>query len=685
MDTYQGDIPLGKIEEENKERDFFEDVGTSWDIASLSFGDGVDVASRNKTFENYTDYKDNEQSYKAYSDMSAWYRSASSEKLQRQFIDKAIEEKKFMLDEEGNVVAGENASPISMYLYDNDAVKGGLLARKNGWNKQVSEQAYSDETARQSKELAAKAEGSSIGAKITGTLAGYAFRQETAIEVAASPAKIVGSSILGGMGKAFVTEFAIGAFGETLREKAIQEHMAKAGLDYTLWDSAKNILIGAGLAGSLRGIGSGVVDAKILKQVDSAGLEATDKEILNRYFRREQYKLTTNSRANIELLHKVEDDINRGKEVDVSEFTDIDINTKTDELIPENSMPDEISKINRELGIQKDLDNINKQVDEIKPLQEAEDDIYDGMATPKEADELFAEMSDVDPEIKIEFEAIKQEREAIKKGLSPRAEAAREAKEPSVGGSEDEAKQAVKDLFKKPLDPDARYKSMTKEDIAEVERIAREDIIESKPPSMTDDEWVEANKMFAKGIDNLVAGTVAGIETDEQGNITFDAEKFVLGLGGYTAVKAILTNPKVQSELKGWAERAINELETNPKFDMVTGTQRIVPNEAPMPKEAPQFYSQLETALAQTSQKTWNKEQLKGFLAKQGVKAEEMKWSGLDDYLEGKTKVSTDELLSNMNQPKLEKTVLGEYELEKLTKITQNKYFDYVKSLAICF
>ena len=436
MDMYQGDIPLGKIEEENKERDFFEDVGTSWDIASLSFGDGVDVASRNKTFENYTDYKDNEQSYKAYSDMSVWYRSASSEKLQRQFIDKAIEEKKFMLDEEGNVVAGENASPISMYLYDNDAVKGGLLARKNGWNKQVSEQAYIDETARQSKELAAKAEGSSIGAKITGTLAGYAFRQETAIEVAASPAKIVGSSILGGMGKAFVTEFAIGAFGETLREKAIQEHMAKAGLDYTLWDSAKNILIGAGLAGSLRGIGSGVVDAKILKQVDSAGLEATDKEILNRYFRREQYKLTTNSRANIELLHKVEDDINRGKEVDVSEFTDIDINTKTDELIPENSMPDEISKINRELGIQKDLDNINKQVDEIKPLQEAEDDIYDGMATPKEADELFAEMSDADPEIKIELEAIKQEREAIKKGLSPRAEAAREAKEPSVGGSD---------------------------------------------------------------------------------------------------------------------------------------------------------------------------------------------------------------------------------------------------------
>lgn len=126
------------------------------------------------------------------------------------------------------------------------------------------------------------------------------------------------------------------------------------------------------------------------------------------------------------------------------------------------------------------------------------------------------------------------------------------------------------------------------------------------------------------------------------------------------------------------------EILDTPLGDVITGLQRIVPNEAPMPKEAPQFYSQLETALAQTSQKTWNKEQLKGFLAKQGVKTEEMKWSGIQEYLDGlddKAKVTTQELMDMVNQPQLEKKVLGEYELEKLTKITQNKYFDYVKSL----
>jgi hypothetical protein len=61
-----------------------------------------------------------------------------------------------------------------------------------------------------------------------------------------------------------------------------------------------------------------------------------------------------------------------------------------------------------------------------------------------------------------------------------------------------------------------------------------------------------------------------------------------------------------------------------------------------------------------------------------------MKWSGIQEYLDGlddNAKVTTQELMDMVNQPQLEKKVLGEYELEKLTKITQNKYFDYVKSL----
>ena len=63
---------------------------------------------------------------------------------------------------------------------------------------------------------------------------------------------------------------------------------------------------------------------------------------------------------------------------------------------------------------------------------------------------------------------------------------------------------------------------------------------------MPDEDWIEAQNVFAKGGDNLVAGTVAGLEEDENGNLTLNPEKFVLGLGGYTAVKAIAKNKTVQ-------------------------------------------------------------------------------------------------------------------------------------------
>ena len=103
------------------------------------------------------------------------------------------------------------------------------------------------------------------------------------------------------------------------------------------------------------------------------------------------------------------------------------------------------------------------------------------------------------------------------------------------------------------------------------------------------------------------------------------------------------------------------EILDTPLGDVITGLQRIVPNEAPMPKEAPQFYSQLENALTETNQKTWNKAQLEGFLSKQGAKTEEMKWSGIQEYLDGlddNAKVTTQELMDMVNQPQLEKTTL---------------------------
>lgn len=117
-----------------------------------------------------------------------------------------------------------------------------------------------------------------------------------------------------------------------------------------------------------------------------------------------------------------------------------------------------------------------------------------------------------------------------------------------------------------------------------------------KPQGTKADEWAEANTMFAKGGDNLFAGVIAGVERDEEGNVTFDPAKFVLGLGGYTAVKAMLKNKQFQGVLKEYAERAITELETGSsqgaRFGrMFTGSNHIVDPSKGMQKEMRGIYN----------------------------------------------------------------------------------------------
>ena len=78
-------------------------------------------------------------------------------------------------------------------------------------------------------------------------------------------------------------------------------------------------------------------------------------------------------------------------------------------------------------------------------------------------------------------------------------------------------------------------------------------------------EWEEANAVFAKGLDNVAVGAYAGIGQDENGNITFDPEKFILGLGGYTAVKQALKNGTIRGKLKDIAVDALDRVNFNPE------------------------------------------------------------------------------------------------------------------------
>ena len=598
IDDIETGIPTQKYvppTEEDSTGTWWESTSATWDLMDVEYGEGYIQQARKKGVEALPDYKENQSAYDRYIDNSDFLASERAEELDRHWAEKGIDSGRWTLDANGDVVDSKKTW-VSSYVFDYDLIKGTILARQAGFSKEAEKIVYQDIVNAEKQRLQKLTKNNSLGQTATGVIGSFATRPEFVKEVAASPAKIVGKTIASGALKAFSTEFTASVIGEMDREDKFYRHKQMMDEEYTLWDSTLNIITNSTVAGTFRMGGSIVADKWLLRGIKdevakSAKLEAevikhegkqairekslnivfdgTDRETLNRFVRREEFKLTKDTNLHIDTAYKAEYDLNNGNKVDVEEHLDIDGDEKFNTVGKEETNIEAEVKSNYS-NIEKDIEDIQKEVDEVKPVTEIKiEDPYEGRVDKATGDELIMTEGLGDELAQIEKQINK---------LTQRQLAVKEASEIPIGGSEDEAKQAVKNLFKKNTSEEARYKSMSKEDIAEVERMAMEDLIASKPADMTDDEWVEANKMFAKGIDNLVAGTVAGIETDEQGNITFDAEKFVLGLGGYTAVKAILTNPKVQSELKGWAERAINELETNPKFDMVTGTQRVVEN-----------------------------------------------------------------------------------------------------------
>jgi len=97
-----------------------------------------------------------------------------------------------------------------------------------------------------------------------------------------------------------------------------------------------------------------------------------------------------------------------------------------------------------------------------------------------------------------------------------------------------------------------------------------------KPKDMSDDDWTTANEVFSKGADNLAVGTYAGLGEDEDGNITldpskFDFDNFLLGLGGYTALKTAIKNKKVQGKLLDVGKKVIETVDMNPQVHKENG------------------------------------------------------------------------------------------------------------------
>jgi hypothetical protein len=80
-----------------------------------------------------------------------------------------------------------------------------------------------------------------------------------------------------------------------------------------------------------------------------------------------------------------------------------------------------------------------------------------------------------------------------------------------------------------------------------------------------------------------------------------------------------------------------------------------------MPEKAPVFYSKMASALAEKMPESAPADQVRGILANSGIPKEEIAWSGVEDFLKGKDKVSKTELLDYLqkNQLTIEETIKG--------------------------
>lgn len=602
MPEFQREQPTVDIEKDYTPSGF----QAGLDTADLSYGEGILNKAYSNVVKNYPDYKDYQEAYDAFSNVDTVTNVFSPDDIKRKSTyEVAIRNNVYQLDDDGNMIPGEGYYIGADALHNKEAIHGALLAKRQGFGDEVLNAEYSNITKLKAEELAAIRENASGITYALGTLAGHVFRKETLLDFT-SPGKIMGKTILGGAVKAAGVETVYAAVGEVMREQLVTEHMERAGLEHTLWDSVENILIGAGLAGSIRGIGSAVSDVRVVQKIDSKLKTKEDKDIFERFARRENYKLTNDTRKHISLVEKAREDLDNGKNVDVSEHTDVDINTKTDEVVEETVLTDEALKANP--VNQDDVEKFDIEYKDVNEYREATDaDPYEGMVDPKEADELINEMADLDPEIKAEMEAIQ-----TAKQMPEQAQKVKEAAEIPVGGSEDQAKQVVQDMFNKSKTTDDIYKDMSKAEIEELDNYMKQDAelmaeqkaIEDEINAFASDEaGVGGTPVFAQFGAELFGGAWNGINYDEDtGTFTFDPIQFMVGfLGGHLA-KKIATNPKLNAiakkEALAFAQRTYDKLKDKPIFNYITGTHRVI-DDAPgvAKKDARTYFKEIEKEL----------------------------------------------------------------------------------------
>jgi len=379
-------------------------------------------------------------------------------------------------------------------------------------------------------------------ANMIGHMGQWATEPGSIIEMM-TPGVVRGKTLMQNVAKAFGYEFAAGLVGESFKQFQTFGVVAlkkRAKLDGYYKEAFAEIGLNSIGAGVLRAAGSATVDKAIMRTIKNKPKNKGKNidVIFARYNQRMQSKLIRSEDMHRTTLNQVDDQLNNGKPVEIQ--TDIDINTKTSPEVKAVDLAEQQQNLYIKSGDMEQENIINKATDEVTEKPENVDLFVEKY---KEGEELFSDDEILQNLRKQESElsplSPEQEIEAMEEVI-PKPQGF-QAQEMMIGAETIkktdfnliQARMKTREFNRK--NPDKK-RTIPK---AQEDAYKRHENIADELLEMDFIAGGTGQPIFAKFADNLAAGTVAGIEEDEQGNISFNPEKFVLGLGGYTAAKAM--------------------------------------------------------------------------------------------------------------------------------------------------
>jgi uncharacterized protein YuzE len=185
--------------------------------------------------------------------------------------------------------------------------------------------------------------------------------------------------------------------------------------------------------------------------------------------------------------------------------------------------------------------------------------------------------------------------------------------------------------------------------------------------------WDPSIPVFSKFADNLAVGTAVGVEIDEEGNITgFDPALFVAGFGTYTAAKSAAKYMIDKYKPLEAIAKKIDEFIESAEEDMAKLAGGGKP---PVEyKDGDGFYSVLEKVVDDKVGGKIDSVSLTKMLKNNGVKDDEIEWSGLKELMESKDKLTKKEIEETIKENRLVIQKIEKTESKWHSEVDKDKY-----------